>query len=172
MVSGLPVGKISKPFGSDGRVIANLYEAFPENWNFEEPLYVSIDSLTVPLFLEYLERRGQTGAVMRFADIDNERRAAELFGLELFILDQEKETKDDDTLYLEDMVGYKASFDGRDFVGRIVGFVDSDHNPLFEIDIRGHIALVPAADELILAFNVRRREVTFTLPDGLLELYI
>ena len=71
-MSNLPVGKITKLYGTEGEVVANLYDRFPADYDSEEPLFVSIDSLTVPLFIESFTRRGNSGAIVRFADIDND----------------------------------------------------------------------------------------------------
>ena len=71
-----------------------LYNSFPDDFRMEEPLFVEIDKLAVPLFCSEWERRGQSGAVARFDDIDTERRAEEfLVGREIFI---EEEADDDD----------------------------------------------------------------------------
>ena len=62
-MSNLPVGKITKLYGTEGEVVANLYDRFPADYDSEEPLFVSIDSLTVPLFISSFTRRGR-GAII------------------------------------------------------------------------------------------------------------
>ena len=78
--------------------------------------------------------------------------------------------KDDDELYLEDMVGFTATFKGRDDEGRIVDFEDSDWNPLFIIELDGREVMIPAVDDFIVEYSPSRRSVLFELPEGLLEL--
>ena len=49
----------------------SLYAAFPEDFDPETvPLLVTVDALEIPLWCERFERRGQTGAVASFADLD------------------------------------------------------------------------------------------------------
>ena len=69
------------------------------------PLLVTVDALEVPLWCERFERRGQTGAVAAFADLDTDRRASELLGLEFRI---EQGDEEDDEFYLEDLIGFAA----------------------------------------------------------------
>ena len=136
----------------------SLYPAFPEEFDTETPLLVSIDGLDVPLYCERFERRGTSGAVASFADFDTERRAQELVGLEFRI---ECDEDEDDEFYLEDLIGFavtctEAGADGAKgaaaFTGSVTDYYDSDANPLFELEIGGRTVLVPAAEE-----SVRRR---------------
>ena len=165
-----PVGRVSKLFGRKGELLVNLYDSFPADYKIEEPLFVRIDSLAVPLFMEHFERRGHAGALLSFADFDNELRAGELVGLELLMREGSSgEEEEDDEIYMEDLVGFRAVL-GDGLEGEIEGFEEGE-NPLFRIAWQGREVWVPAVDEFIGSFDLTRREVVFTLPEGLLELY-
>lgn len=100
-----PAGRINRLFGTDGGVMLTLYAAFPDDFDpATTPLLVTLDALEVPLWCERFERRGASGAVAAFADLDTERRASELLGLEFRIAEQA--AADDDEFYLEDLVGF------------------------------------------------------------------
>jgi 16S rRNA processing protein RimM len=100
--------------------------------------------------------------------------AAELIGKELLLGFEEPEEEtsfeEDDELYLEDFVGFTATFEGSDASGEITDFEDSDWNPLFIIEIAGREVMVPAADDFIVEYSPSGRTVHFELPDGLLDL--
>ncbi len=167
-------GRVGKLFGVKGELMITLYDVFPHDFNTEEPVFVKIDSHTVPLFFDKFQRRGQKGATIVFADIDTEGRAAELVGLEFSIRGRNAAAgaggdSEGDELYLEDLVGWNAEFDTGQF-GRITGFLDSELNPLFEIETGGETELIPASDDFIVEFDERRRKVLFSLPGGLLGL--
>ena len=101
-----PAGRINKLFGTDGGVMLSLYADFPEDFDTDTPLLVTIDALEVPLWCERFERRGASGAVAAFADFDTERRAQELLGLEFRIRFDEE---DDDEFYMEDLIGFAVT---------------------------------------------------------------
>ena len=174
------VAKVGKSFGTHGELTINLYDTFPSDFTIEEPLFVFIDKLAVPLFFDSFERRGQRGAVGAFADLDTPYRAAELIGKELYmgmaeellgIEPYDDDDDEDDELYLEDMVGYKTTFEGIESVeGEIVDFEDSEWNPLFIINLGGKEVMIPAADDFIVEFSIENKTVHFALPDGLLDL--
>ncbi len=167
-------GRVGKLFGVKGELMVTLYDVFPRDFNTEEPVFVKIDSHTVPLFFDKFQRRGQKGATVVFADIDTESRASELVGLEFSIRGRNAAgsaggDSEGDELYLEDLVSWDAEFDTGQ-MGRITDFFDSELNPLFEIEIGGETELIPAVDDFILEFDEERRKVLFSLPEGLLEL--
>ena len=160
-------GRINKLFGTDGGVMLSLYAAFPDDFDpAVTPLLVTIDALEVPLWCERFERRGQTGAVAAFADLDTDRRASELLGLEFRV--EQSGGHDDDEFYLEDLIGFAVEANGRK--GTLTDYYDNDANPLFELDIEGRSVLVPAVEEFIARIDFEDRSIRMVLPDGLLEL--
>ena len=163
----IAVGRIGRLFGTDGGVMVTLYTAFPDDFSNEEPLFVVIDELAVPLFCASFERRGQAGAVIHFDDIDTERRAEEfLIGREIFI--EEVDEENDDEFYMEDLIGFKVSV-GK-LRGELTDYYDSEANPLFEVVIDGKEHLIPAQEEFIAHIDFDKRTIKFVLPDGLLNL--
>ena len=165
------VGKVSKAFGRNGELIINLYDTFPEDCDLKEPLFASVDALAVPLFLDRFERRGTTNALVQFADFDTQERAAELIGLELFLRTDEAD-EEEDLIYLEDLVGVSATFDGCSLRGELTGFIDGEQHPLCEITAEDREIHVPDAEELITALDTDTRTIAFSLPEGLLDLYL
>ena len=162
----IAVGRIGRLFGTEGGVMITLYTTFPDDFQMEEPLFIRVDELAVPLFCSSFERRGQSSAVVNFDDIDTERRAEEwLVGREIFI---EEEEGDDDEFYMEDLIGFKAIV-GRQR-GEVIDYYDSEANPLFEIAIGDKQHLIPAQEEFIAHIDFDQRAIKFVLPEGLLEL--
>lgn len=170
-------GRINRLFGTDGGVMLSLHAAFPADFDPQTtPLMVTIDGLEVPLWCERFERRGQTGAVAAFADLDTDRRASELLGLEFRI---EQTEADDDEFCLEDLIGFAVEAETvaadehaahRTVAGTLTDYYDSDANPLFELEIGGRRVLVPAVEEFIAHIDFEGRAIRFVLPEGLLEL--
>ncbi len=162
----IAVGRIGRLFGTEGGVMITLYTSFPDDFRMEEPLFIRVDELAVPLFCSSFERRGQSSAVVQFDDIDTERRAEEwLVGREIFVEEQEQ---DDDEFYMEDLIGFKASV-GRQR-GEVIDYYDSEANPLFEIRLGDKQHLIPAQEEFIAHIDFDKRTIKFVLPEGLLEL--
>lgn len=170
-----PVARVAKPFGNEGEAVVALFDNFPEDFDMKEPLFAVIDGLTVPLFFDRFERRGNRKAIVLISDFYTEKRVAELVGCELFgernrtgSGEYESEDEDNDLLYLDELVGFEAVL-GPDKEGRIEDFIDSD-NPLFLVRIGEKEIYVPAADDLIEEIDVETKRIVFDLPGGLIEL--
>ncbi len=163
------VARVGRLFGdvNSGGLSLTLYNTLPEDFDpASEPLFVEIDSLPVPLYLDLFERRGVTGANVRFADFDTQRRAEELVGKELFVPEQEEES--DDEFYMEDLIGF--SVEAGELRGKVTDYYDSDMNPLLGIDFGEGERLIPAAEEFFLQIDFEAEHIRLSLPEGLLEL--
>ena len=166
-------GRINKLFGTGGGLRLTLYESFPEDFNPQTtPLIVEIDGLEVPLYCDEFDYVGASGASVRFADMDTERRAEELLGKE-FSIELEAEEREEDEFYLEDLIGFRATIlemgTERTFTGEVADYIDSEIHPLFELDIEGREVLVPAVDEMIGGIDFERGQIKFILPEGLID---
>ena len=162
----LKIGRINKGTGKSGEAVISLYDGFPTQVE-DIAFMVELDGLPVPLYIEAFERRGQSGAVVSFADIDSPRRLEEFLGRDIFLPDTDVEG-DDDEFMLEDLIGFKACGEG--WRGEVTDFYDSDKNPLWEITVEGRQILIPAVEEFIWAIDFEGRSIEFQLPEGLLEL--
>lgn len=168
------IAKATKTFGLAGEVVLRLYDTFPDEVNKKEPIFAIINGLTVPLFLSSFERRGNNKAIVVFDDIDSEYRALELLGAEFVAFEEEEgeEETDDGELYLENIVGYSFTDTKTGIQGVITEYIDSDLNPLFAAEIKGKQLYIPASDELIEEIDPETKTICFSLPEGLLELYL
>lgn len=169
MENMIAVARVSKLFGQadTGGLAISLYTTFPEDFDpQEDPLFVEIGSLAVPLYMDSFERRGVSGANVRFADFDNTRRAEELIGKELFV--EESVEEDDDEFYMEDLIGFRV--EAGELRGEITDFYDSEMNPLFGVDFGQGERLIPAAEEFIAQIDFDKGIIRMVLPEGLMEL--
>ncbi|MDE6183639.1 MAG: 16S rRNA processing protein RimM [Rikenellaceae bacterium] len=162
------IAKVTKLFGGEGLLSLKLSAYFPDQVNIEEPWFVEIDGLEVPLFISSFKPTGNAKAVVSFDDLDNDRRASELIGRDIYIY---AEPDIDDELYWEDMEGYTLIDLVSGMSGTIEGFRDYTDNPLVEVDFSGVEVLVPVSDEIIVSVDDRARIVEANLPEGLINLY-
>lgn len=161
----MKVARLNKPFGNGGALVATLYDAFPERPDLTAPLWAEIDGLRVPLFVASFERRGRTQAVMSFEDIDTPRRAAALLGKELSLGEMTAAPSSP----ADDLTGFAAIIDGLAQRAEVTGVFDGP-NPLLELVLGGKTIWVPFADEFIKKIDRAKKELSLSLPRGLLEL--
>lgn len=166
----IKIAKATKTFGQNGELVLRLYDTFPEEINFKEPIFAVINGLTVPFFLSSFRKQGVNKAVVVFDDIDTEYRAAELIGTEFVAPSEEYE--DDDELYYEDLEGYAFTDEISGKEGTVIGFIDNDMNPVLIAETEGRTIYIPANENIIKEVDPDNSKILVALPDGLLDLYL
>ena len=153
----LPIAKILKSNGTEGDVLIGLLDIDAEEINTEEPVFVEFDGLPVPFFVESIQPKGSTRAIVHLTDVDSLQDAEEIVGREICI-DAEDDWEDE-----EDFTGWTL-FDKDRPVGEITDIEDIPGNPCLCI---GDI-LVPLHEDFIISADPDARILVMDLPEGLL----
>lgn len=166
------IGEILKPHGINGEMAATISPDV--DTDVLKCIFLLIDGLYVPFFIEGLRHRGSEAVLLTIDGIDDEKGAKELARKEIFILKDDPaaprpDDDDSDGFYADDLTGFTAVTDDGTSLGTITGIDDSTINVLFIIERPdGSEALVPVADEFITDIDPDKSIVTMTLPDGLI----
>lgn len=153
----LPIAKILKSNGTEGDVLIGLLNIDAEEINTEEPVFVTFDGLPVPFFVESIQPKGSTRAIVHLTDVDSLQDAEEIVGREICI-DAEDDWEDE-----EDFTGWTL-FDKDRSVGEITGLEDIPGNPCLCIGD----TLVPLHEDFIISADPDARVLVMDLPEGLL----
>lgn len=167
--SKLYIGRIAKEFGADGELQINLSSEYSIEENIKEPVYVEIDGIPVPIFFKSFRTRGKDKALAIFDDFESSPLASRLIGLSMFVK-QEEEEEAEDEMGLDLFVGFTVIDHDLGRLGTIVDFHDISGNPLFVVDHNGTEILIPVNEDLIVKVSEKKREITFDLPTGLIDL--
>lgn len=162
------IGTLGKPHGVKGEIAFRFSDDVFDRADADY-LFVEVDGLPVPFFIEEYRFKSDTLALMKFSGIDTADDAQELNGCS--VLFERSQTPDDDMLSWAEIIGYTIidASTGRE-VGRLLAVDDTTINLLFEVEVAGadEPVLLPAAEELIADVDRDRREIHLTIPDGLL----
>ena len=149
-------GDISFPFDDD---VFDRVEA--------DYLFLDIDGILVPFFIEEYRFRNDTTAIIKFEGVDSQERARELTGCDVYF-PRELADSAEDGLSWSAIVGfYILEMKSGKVIGRIASIDDSTLNILFCLEDG---RLIPATDDLITAIDQQARTITMHIPEGLLEL--
>ena len=162
------IGTLGKPHGVKGEIAFRFSDDVFDRADADY-LFVEVDGLPVPFFIEEYRFKSDSLALMKFSGVDTADDAQELNGCS--VLFERSQTPDDDLLSWAEIIGYTiidASTDRE--VGRLLAVDDTPITLLFEVEVAGtdEPVLLPAAEELIADVDRDRREIRLTIPDGLL----
>lgn len=169
-----PVGKFLKPHGVCGE-IAIFRDFDTVDFNNHSCVIVDIDGIFVPFFLNSVRPKGSETDLVGIDGITDERSAAMLTNKTVYVLADKVCSDDTDDegegLYADDFIGYKVCLDDGGVLGDIIRIDDSTANYLFVVETSmGGNLLIPVADEFITGIDTRLKEVTMSLPQGLLDM--
>ena len=162
-----PIGRIGKAHGIHGEVTFHFDDDIFDRVDADY-LVLEVDGILVPFFIEEYRFRSDSTALMKLEGIDSQERARELTNCDVYFPRRLAEADDDAPLTFAFLVGFTIvnAADGRR-VGTIASVDDSTLNTLFCLDDG---TLIPAAEELIVSIDQKKKEITLRIPEGLLDL--
>ena len=150
------IGQIGRTHGIKGEVTFNFTDDVWDRADAEY-LFLRVEGILVPFFLEEYRFRSDTTALLKFFDYD-----CEVF----FPHSLTPEPSEDDEYTWRYFTGFKLFDENAGLIGTIDSVDDSTQNILFQVGKR----LIPAAEDWITDINHKERNIHMSLPEGLLEL--
>ena len=156
------IAQVLKSNGTDGELLISFFDVFPEDIDLQEPVFINFDGLPVPFYFESFTPRGTNRALVRLTGVHSLKDADELAGSAVFADYFEEEDDEDLTGWsvLDAATGKK--------IGPIVGYEDIPGNLCVYVDTAQGQVLLPLHQDLVASMDHDRREITLTIPEGLL----
>ena len=153
----LQIAKILKSHGTDGGLLIGVRDIEIQQIDLQEPVFIEFDGLPVPFFIQDLQQRGTSKAVIHLNDIENLADAEEVVGRALYV---EGEWEDEEET---DFTGWTLLCRGAR-VGTVTGMEPIPGNLCLYVGE----AMIPLHPDLILSVDPDLRILDLDLPDGLL----
>ncbi|MBR6141247.1 MAG: 16S rRNA processing protein RimM [Bacteroidaceae bacterium] len=160
------IGQIGRTHGVKGEVTFSFTD---DVWDRAEAeyLFVRVDGLLVPFFLEEYRFRSDTTALVKFLDYDTANDVQFLVGCDVFFPHALTPERSEDEEYTwRYFTGFQLYDEKAGCIGTIDRVDDSTQNILFYVGDR----LIPAAEDWIKDIDHKGRAIHMALPEGLLEL--
>jgi len=165
------LGKIAKKFSFKGEVLIYLDTDEPEMYEDLESVFVEFNKNLVPFFIENAQLHKNDFLKVRFEDVDNEEKADELIGREVYLPLSMLPKLEGNKFYYHEVIGFDVIDKRLGNIGKIVSINDSAAQPLFEIDKDGIEILIPMIDDFIVEVNRNNKSISLNTPEGLVDLY-
>lgn len=166
MIDTYKIGTLTRTHGIKGELSMNFTD---DVWDRADADYVflEVDGIQVPFFLEGWRYRSDSVALLKFQDIDNSEDANEYVGADVYFPhDLTPEPSEEDEYTWRHFTGWQVVDSTIGNVGEIEYVEDSTVNTIFCIDGK----LVPANEDFIERIDAKERVIYMNLPDGLFDL--
>lgn len=162
------IARVNKSNGTEGGLILSFKDFSPEDIDTQEPVFIYMDGLPVPFFIEDFTVKGQR-ALVTLTDIHSLDDAEELVGQDIYINEADYgEIVSDEEEDLSDIVGWALLNEDGAKVGTIADYEDIPGNPCIYADTAGGQSMIPFHEDLILSVDEERREIAMRIPEGLI----
>ncbi len=160
------IGCLTRTHGVRGELAMSFTD---DVWDRADADYVflEVEGLPVPFFLEEWRFRNDTTALMKFRDIDDADRASEFVGCDVYFPEELTPVQEEDEMPAwRRLTGWQVVDCKAGCLGCIGRVDDSTANVVFEVNG----ILIPAAEPLIERIDAEGRTVYMRIPEGLLDL--
>jgi len=166
------LGKISKPFGSKGQVVAFLDVDEPLHYRKLESVYLDLDGEWVPFLIKAIEIQGGRKALLHFEDVDTVQDAAVYTGREMYLpLDNLPPLKGK-KFYYHEVKGFSVIDATHGNIGILLKVMDLPKQALLQIEYGEKEILIPLIDEVIVKVDRKKKELHIHAPEGLIDIYL
>ncbi len=165
------IGTIKRVHGVAGEFqIALTPNTQPTELNKLESVFILIDAIPVPFFIENIRGNSPDIVIVKFDTINSANEAVEFVGLKVMANLKRKKVRRE--ISLEDLAGFQLIDQVGSLIGAIVAYEEYSANAVFFVkDLKGNEVIIPASEEIILDVNLEARSITVQLPEGLLDIY-
>ncbi len=162
------IGFLRKTHGIHGELYLVFEEDYREPFASARILFVKIDGLLVPFFVErdQLQIKSSTQALVKFRWIDSEEKASEFTGLEVYLKNEDLTNNQDPTQ--EQLIGFQVVNANKITVGTITHVVNYSGNIVLTVKNRGKEILIPYNEDLVEDTDPVGKTIQMILPNGLL----
>lgn len=164
------LGVILKTHGYSGELVISLSFVPEKEIKKGEPVFVEIDGIPVPFFIDYFDVKTDKTAFIRFDDTDTSRKASSFTGCNIFTGAPVRESNESPDYSLSELEGYTVTDRRSGYSGILKELIDLQSHSLMQIECRGKDVLVPLHEDIIVSIDSRRKAIIIDAPEGLFEL--
>lgn len=164
------LGTLAKPHGTRGSLLLWFRNLKAEDIKKWETVFLEIDGLLVPFFIEKFHENSQDSAILNFEGINSETKAKTFAGLQVYILKDQVKRKRKPIKELTSLTGYKVIDASIGFIGIAGEIADITNNPLLQVKNEYRDFLIPLHEDIILEINDKEKEIRIDAPEGLFDL--
>ena len=166
------LGSIARLHSFKGEVSIYLDVDDPQEFDKLESVFVEIDNILVPFFIDNIQIRNKGFAVVKFLDVDTEQKAKRLVKQKLYLpLDLLPELEDDEFYHFE-IEGFKVIDEKYGDIGHVIKVLEFRTNPMYEVSFKDKTILIPKQDQFFISVDWDTETLHVRTPDGLVEMYL
>ena len=165
------LGYLHKTYGIKGELIIRTNLEFSDQTIIKwESVFIEIDGILVPFFIEQIKRKSDIELSIKLEDIDDEIKAKDYLCLDLYI-DKKNIPKQNNETPFFDWLGSRLIDKTNGEVGTITEILNYPGQDMLKIETtENQEIIIPAIKDWLVSIDKESKRIIVDLPEGLLDL--
>lgn len=164
------LGRITKTHGLAGNVILKLDTDQPEFYNKIESVFIDINGLLVPFFIEKQQWSKDNSKIVTFKNASL-AMAEQTVNKDVYMPLSTLPELSGNQFYYHEVLGFEVQDENGVSFGKIKAVNDQTAQHYFMLDLNGKEVITPIIKDWILDVNRDSKTIKMQLPEGLLEVF-
>ena len=164
------LGKITRKHGLQGYVVLRLDTDQPEIYNQMESIFVDINGLLVPFFIDKQAWRKEDAKLLLFKN-STEAMVEQLIGKDVYMPLSTLPELTGNQFYYHEVIGYTVYDCEETNYGVIQSVNDFTAQHYFVLKLNGKDVVVPIIKDWIMEVNREEKFIKMNLPEGLIDVF-
>ena len=166
------LGHVAKSIGFKGQISVLIDATNPYEYSKLESVFVEINNVLVPFFIDSISINDKGFAKVKFSGVDTEEQSKSLVKKQVHLPLSLLPKLEGNQFYFHEVVGFKVEDDEKGPIGIINQVIESNNNPLLEVNFEGKEILIPLQDDFIVEIDKVKKVFKVKCPEGLIDLYL
>ena len=165
------LGTITRTHGLQGNVVLKLDTDQPEMYNKLESIFVEVNGLLVPFFVEKQSWSKGDTKIISFKN-SSEALVNQSLGKGVYLPLSTLPPLTGKKFYYHEVVGFEIREEDGKTCGNIVSINDQTAQNYFILDLAGKEIIIPIIKDWILEVNREEKFIQMFLPEGLMDVFL
>ena len=163
------IGTIITKHGFNGSLILKVSGKYSNNLSILDFLFIEINKKHIPFKLDSIKTFKNKSYKIKFNEVNDDAYANQLISKSVFIKSNDYPDLKKETNIYSAIINFSA-FNNEAKIGEIININENLPQPVFEINYKSKIVMVPIHEDLIIKIDKENKNIFLRIPDGLLDI--
>ena len=163
------IGTIITKHGFNGSLILKVSGKYSNNISIVDFLFIEINKKHIPFKLDSIKTFKNKSYKIKFNEVNDDAYANQLISKSVFIKSNDYPYLKKETNIYSAIINFSA-FNNEAKIGEIININENLPQPVFEINYKSKIVMVPIHEDLIIKIDKENKNIFLRIPDGLLDI--
>ena len=163
------IGTIITKHGFNGSLILKVSGKYSNNLSIVDFLFIEINKKHIPFKLDSIKTFKNKSYKIKFNEVNDDAYANQLISKSVFIKSNDYPDLKKETNIYSAIINFSA-FNNEAKIGEIININENLPQPVFEINYKSKIVMVPIHEDLIINIDKENKNIFLRIPDGLLDI--